>query len=372
MKFYNVEMGSSLDVIRPNFLINGNFDFWQRGTAFTFGTSTGGYTADRWKYVRENSTSGQIRIDRSVNVPSLVAKYSLQASPTVSIASLFSNEVYYVGQIIEGYSTLPLMDKVCTLSFWVKSNKTGIYSVVFQNGAQSRSYVSSYTINSSDVWEKKVISLTVSSSGSWNFTDQAGLRILFVLACGSSLIPAPNTWVTNPYYGVTGQVNFLDSLSNTIQFSGVKFELGLGDTSGMGRSIATELTMCQRYFEKSYELHMDPGSVETAGAVVSKIINETISVEGNFKFSVYKRSIPYVFIFSPDTARGLPFSNTMYCRNRSNSTDQALTLIPNDSGYVGCSGFGKFNVSPQTNFSVITFHWVAYSEIEGETVPVPT
>jgi hypothetical protein len=372
MKFYNIEMGSSLDVIRQNFLINGNFDFWQRGTEFTLGTNNQAYTADRWKYVRENSTSGQIRIDRSIDVPSLIGKYSLQGAPTVSVSSINSNEVYYIGQIIEGYSTLPLMDKVCTLSFWVKTNKPGIYSVAFQNSTQTRSYVSSYTVNSSNVWEKKVISLTVSSSGVWNFTDQAGLRILFVLACGSSLIPSPNTWVTNPYYGVTGQVNFLDSLSNTIKFAGVKFELGLSDTSGMGRSIATELTMCQRYFEKSYELHMDPGSVETAGAVVSKIINETISVEGNFKFSVCKRSIPYVFIFSPDTSRVPPFGTAMYCRNRSNSTDQLLTLIPNDSGYVGCSGFGKFNVSPQTNFSIITFHWVAYSEIEGEIVPPPT
>jgi hypothetical protein len=34
----------SVSAVKPNFAVNGNFDFWQRGTSFT----SSGYTADRW------------------------------------------------------------------------------------------------------------------------------------------------------------------------------------------------------------------------------------------------------------------------------------------------------------------------------------
>jgi len=373
MKFYNIEMGSSLDLIRQNFLINGNFDFWQRGTSFNpvSISSTHFYTADRWKYVEENSTSGHIVIDRNSDSPSLVGKYDLRCRTSVAIQSINSNEVYYIGQYIEGYSTLPLVNKVCTLSFWVKSNLTGTYTVAFQDSVRGRSYVAPYTIISSNVWEKKVIQITITDTATWTFDSGAGLRIMFVLACGSSLVAPPNTWVGNPYYGVTGgQVNFLNSLSNSIKFAGVKFELGIGDTSGMGRSIATELTMCQRYYEKSYNVDIRPGTISTAGAIVSKIINELISVEGNFGFAVPKRVVPLVTIYSPDTLVGDTYL-AMYCRNRSNSTEQPLTLYPADSGYVGVRGFSKFNVNSQTNYSIITFHWVADAEIDPYVIPMP-
>ena len=43
-----------------------------------------------------------------------------------------------------------------TLSFWVRSTKTGTYICELQDVDNSRSISKSYTISSADTWEKKL------------------------------------------------------------------------------------------------------------------------------------------------------------------------------------------------------------------------
>jgi hypothetical protein len=49
------------------------------------------------------------------------------------------------------------MLKVYTLSFWVKSNKTGTYIAELYDTDNSRTISKSYTVDVADTWEKKTI-----------------------------------------------------------------------------------------------------------------------------------------------------------------------------------------------------------------------
>jgi hypothetical protein len=49
------------------------------------------------------------------------------------------------------------MQKVLTLSFWVKSNKTGTYSWSANDNSDTKLISASYTIDSANTWEKKTL-----------------------------------------------------------------------------------------------------------------------------------------------------------------------------------------------------------------------
>ena len=60
-----------LDRLDKNYIINGNFDFWQRGTS----TSTSGvYLADRF---RTSLSGGSYVVSRSTDVPNSNSQFSL-------------------------------------------------------------------------------------------------------------------------------------------------------------------------------------------------------------------------------------------------------------------------------------------------------
>ena len=67
-----------------------------------------------------------------------------------------------LNQYIEGQNVQHLLKgtssaKALTLSFWVKSNKTGTFVVTFTDPTNNRKISKSYTIDASNTWEKKTI-----------------------------------------------------------------------------------------------------------------------------------------------------------------------------------------------------------------------
>ena len=249
---------------RKNAIINGDFNIWQRGTSF-IGVATGDYGTDRFEY-RKFATSAIHDITKSTDVPTLAQagrlfNYSASIDVTTADATVDANDVIVYRHKIEGYNWLPLAQKTCTISIWVKATKTGVYGVSCKNGGDDRSFVSEITINSSLTWEKKIITIPPSpAAGTWNYENQTGLTISFVLMAGSNFHTTAGSWQTGNFLSTSNQVNACDTIGNTFKIVGVQLEEGAVATPFENRSVQEELILCKRYYQKSYHFNIDPST----------------------------------------------------------------------------------------------------------------
>jgi len=238
---------------QKNIIINGNFDIWQRGTSFA-AMADGTYTADRWNYQK----SGDMvhTISRDTDVPTvaesgMLSQYSIKIDCTTIDASIAASERCWLRYHVEGYDWSKIAQKAMTLSFWHKHTKTGTYCVGFRNNGGDRTYVTEYTQTTTDTWEKATINISASpSGGTWDYTNGLGLMLNWGLATGSTFHATGDVWNSSNDFGTSNQVNACDSTSNNFRIAQVQLEAGSTATDFEIRNHATELAMCQRYFER--------------------------------------------------------------------------------------------------------------------------
>lgn len=313
-----------LDRAEKNFIINGNFDLWQRNTSLLLtsaGASDKNYLADRWSHTNFFA-SGSITVSRSVDVPSSLkdATYSMstQITTAASVAHATNNYSLNAGVYrMEGYDAAKLHGKTVTLQFWVKSSLTGLYSVAVGSNFDTAtpSYVSTYTVNAANTWEQKSLTLLIDNTvGSFAKDNTQGLFVGFGLAArvGSTRETSTlNQWgVANSAYvaSTANRTDFISTVGATIRIAQVKLSIGsqVTDFSGRGETIGDELALCQRYFEKSYDLEVAPGTNLGAGYpmggqgwVVSAIGSDDTLIGSSRPFLVIKRATPVVTTYSP-------------------------------------------------------------------------
>ena len=340
---------------RDNLLINGDFQVAQRGVSFPAVGSLGEYTLDRMRFERTGEAEYTVTQDTDIPAQSEASDtggFSFKVDVTTLDSSIDTNNRGFFGQRVEGYNIKHLLNREITHHFWVKAIKTGIYCVAFQNSGVDRSYVVEYTIDNSDTWEKKSITITMhdGASGAWDFTNGIGLSVDFTLVAGANFQTTPDAWQTGNFLATANQVNGADSLSNDFRVALVKLEAGNGPTAFKHRSFGEELALCLRYFEKSYDYEDAPGDIVAAGAHQSSMGRsgtESISVP----FSVPKRTTPAIVFYNPtDGASG-------------NWEDISAAVPINMSSSL--AGTGRFTAATagaiETN--VVQGHWTARSEL---------
>lgn len=256
-----------------NFVFNGNFDVWQRGT--TGGLSSGGvFVADRWAVA--GSAAYTTSQSRSTDVPTqsqsgFNSVYSLLQTNGTG-ASPGANDYFEVQYKIEGQDYQRLHANKMRMQFWVKSSVTGTFSLTFSNSAETRGYTATYTISSANTWEKKTIDLTADTTGTWGFDNTTGLFLSFNLAAGSNLqTSTTNQWRTSSgadAFGATGQTQWAATTGATFRLAQVM--LIPNDYSSMstfsvpfqraGRTIEEEIALCKRYYHRpNYDTAVDTG-----------------------------------------------------------------------------------------------------------------
>lgn len=300
---------------RKNIIINGNLDIWQRGVNFPGLSGSGeSYTADRWLLTFVNSGTWTVTRDTSVPVGVNVS-FSLKATVTVADGSVGVGDYTTLHYRIEGYNFFPLYQRSFTFTFWVKSNITGIYNFSVRNSVPDRSYVTPFTINVADVWEFKTITVTATpSGGTWNFTNNVGARIDITLVAGATFQTTPNTWQTGNFISSAGQVNLAGTIGNYIQITQVQLERGATPSLIEARPFSEELALCQRYYEKSYNIDVNPGTITPAGRMSGEA-DGVLQSNMHRAFATVKRITPAITWYNPLTgaissldADGLPES----------------------------------------------------------------
>ena len=239
-----------------NIIINGDMSIAQRGTSATGLTGSGYQTVDRWNIIL--SSLGTWTQSQSTDVPTGqgFAK-SLKMDCTTANASPGSGDFLFLLQRVEGQMLQYLKKgtssaESLTLSFWVKSNKTGTYICELDDNDNTRNINKSYTISSADTWEKKTITFAGDTTGAFDNDNANSLQVIWWLGAGSNYTSGTlnNAWesTTNANRAV-GQVNLADSTSNYINITGVQLEAGTSASDFEFLPYDVNLQRCQRYYQ---------------------------------------------------------------------------------------------------------------------------
>lgn len=272
------------NAVSSNLLINGGFDVWQRGVSFS---SSGGYTADRWKIdfdgtgatraiTRQAFTVGQTDVP---NNPTYYLRYAQSVAGSGGTYSL-------VTQLLEDVSRLS--GKTVTISFYAKADSARDivtqFDQYFGSGGSSPVYVGEATHSLTTSW--RLFTCTVT------FPSISGKTV------GASNF-------SSIYFSLPINTTFIIDIAN------VQLNYGSVALPFVPRSFADELRLCQRYYQ-------------ILPSFWSTTVPSTGVVEiGNAVFPVAMRVAPNVVINSQPNATGA-------------------------DGYVDCYGVGSVSLSGAT------------------------
>ena len=268
---------SGLDSQRPfrNLFINGDMSIAQRATSATGLTGSSYPTIDRMSM--QAASAGTWTQSQSTDVPTGEGfATSLKMDCTTANGSLSSGSYLIIDQRFEGQMLQHLKKgtsnaQKVTLSFFVKSAKTGTYIVNIRDDDNTRNISKSYTISSADTWEKKVIVFDADTSGALDNDNAQSFAVLFFLAAGSdrSSGTLATSWesTTNANRAV-GQVNLADSTDNDWYLTGVQLEVG--DTASDFEHLPFDVQerRCFRYFQT---LHMTTNSIKVGAGTSTTV-----------------------------------------------------------------------------------------------------
>jgi hypothetical protein len=218
-----------------NRIINGHMRVFQRGTTFSLsGAAAATYTLDRWS---QFTTSGTTRtVSNVLDVP--FRSGFISSANVVATAATTTTE-FWLKQLIEMYNVADLAGSPVTLSFWYKSNRVGNHGVRFSNqnlpGASPTDTYQTFTVTNANTWEYKV--LTFNS---------------LVQATAPTSTTAWNDWGISINIGPVVFNMGSTSIANGDYFTltGVQLEKGSVATPYEIRPYATELALCQRYYQE--------------------------------------------------------------------------------------------------------------------------
>ena len=237
-----------------NLIINGAMQVAQRGTSVTGNNSSGYLTCDRWNI---SGSIGTRTVTQQADAPEGYYN-SLKIEITTAETSPSAGNAFAIEQRMEGQNLQMLKKGTAnalpvTISFWVKSNKTGTYIVEIDDNDNGRNINKSYTVSSSGVWEYKTITFEGDTTGSLNNDNAHSLRVFFWLDAGSNFRGGTlaTSWEsTTNANRAEGNVTFADTVGNTWQITGVQLEVNDTATDFEHRSFGDELARCQRYYHR--------------------------------------------------------------------------------------------------------------------------
>jgi hypothetical protein len=236
-----------------NAVINGAFDFWQRGTSVAGAGGSGAYTADRWSAYNASYTVSRQATSDTTNLPFIdyCARVQRNSGATAT------NGVNFV-QPLESVNSRPFIGKTVTLSFYARAGAN--YSsasnalLVFLLGGTGTDQNPNNTYTGSS----NVISQTATLTTTWqrfSYTTSSTIATTVTELAVQLTSIGVGTAGANDYFEVTG----------------VQLEVGSVATpfSRNAGTIQGELAACQRYYQAFPSLTQDGYALFGSGYAAS-------------------------------------------------------------------------------------------------------
>lgn len=306
--------------------LNGGCDIAQAGVSFA-AIPSGSWSLDGFRF--GIASDGAVTVSQTADAPTdNEFQNSIRATVTTADAAIAAGQFAFHETVLEGFDIRDFIGKPFTISFWVRSAKTGVHCLALRNSGNDRSYVAEYTVNAANTWEKKSVTISVGliTAGTWNWTNGSGMLLAFIMACGTTFQTSANAWQTGNFISTSNQVNCMDTVGNIFAITGLQVEPGLVSTPFEHILISTELARCQRYYELGHDHHDHYFSV---GSAWTNFVN----------FKVVKRA-------NPTVSATFTYSNT--------SAGIIDTLMP--------SGFRGW-VTAGVGSTAYAFDWIASARL---------
>ena len=268
-----------------NKIINGDFGINQRGFASTVNPANV-YCFDRWNMYSNNGTS---TYSPQTFTPgnTIAGQEPSQYLRVVSSGQTTANAATLVAQKIEDVRTCA--GQPTTISFWAKCGTAGKKIAVeiaqdFGTGGSPSStvvtHVNQVTLTTSWVrYTLNIVTPSISGKTLGTTANTSSLVLGFWFSAGTDF---------------STRTNSLGIQSDTFEIWGVQLEQNYQPTPFEQRPIGLELALCQRYYEKSYDIAVSPGTSTSAGIIYIYGGSDGSGACGvNIKFAVSKRSAGY-------------------------------------------------------------------------------
>ena len=287
-------IGSQTALSNRNLVINGAMQVAQRGTSET-GITAGKYANAPDRFQLGLASAGTWTAAQSTDAPDGFSN-SYRLDCTTADASLSGGDLLVFQQAIEGQNLQHLKKgtssaESVTVSFHVKSNKTGTYIAELFDADNGRQISQAYTISSANTWEKKTLTYAGDTSGALDNDNAVSLYFVCWLAAGSSYSSGTlsTSWTANTQANrAVGQVNLADSTDNDWAITGVQLEVGEQATPFEHRSFGDVLKQCERYYEKTYEYGTAPGTAEAYDTNIGMRINGLDDETSGQRYMVFR------------------------------------------------------------------------------------
>ena len=236
--------------LADNYIINGNFDIWQRGTSAV--TTNGAASADRWTHIAGgdtfSATLGAFASGDALYDPTSGNTAACNYLTVAVTSSAGAGNYAHIQQKIEDVRRLA--NKTVTISFWAKAASgaptIGIECAqVFGTGgspsstvivaAQSQALSTTWTKYTKTFAVPSINGKTIGTDANSSYTD-----FIFWLDAGSTY---------NVPSGTIGQSSKIVSIAQ------VKVEEGSVATQFVSRPPQQELALCQRYYFRDKALY---------------------------------------------------------------------------------------------------------------------
>ena len=235
-----------------NIIINGDMSIAQRATSQASVTTTGYYTIDRWNW---QADFGTVTLSQDTDVPTGQGFAKSFKADVTTAGTVSSGGTIKIRQNIEGQNLQYLKKgtssaESTTLSFWIKSTKTGTYICELYDNDNARQISQSYTVSSSNTWEKKELTFAGDTSGALGNDNGSSFQVIWYLAAGTDYTSGTlnTSWASATSANrAVGQVDAQDNTSNNIYLTGVQFETKSAASDFEFLPVDVNLDRCLRY-----------------------------------------------------------------------------------------------------------------------------
>lgn len=286
-----------IDRLDKNFIINGGFDFFQRGGSFgnsavNISTTPTYLAPDRYKVSFAGTVTGTPKVSQVASTLNGKAKWAIQYTAQRNASSLNlvmeqriegieARELTAIGSAgfsIQVFSPISGTQLQLTLNYPTSEDNYTTVTQFFQS-------TSSTTIAASTWTQVNFTNIAVPSNAA------NGISVIATL-----IVPSGT-----------------DGSAQNYQFTQLHLNSGITIPvfSRHGKNISAELTACQRFYEKSYDTTVNPGSATGSGAVFGTGRSTDGFAYFNFKFSTVKRAIGTTQIWEQSGAGQGTFTSSM-------------------------------------------------------------
>jgi len=301
--------------------------------------------SDRWFMSKSGTLTGTINSQAQaptspIKIPGTnfaISRIQQLLQVGTTQASLAAGDYCMMTQQVEGPMYRELSLDSHSISILVNSSNVApfTFAVSIRDSPATKSLVSLVTSPTAGVYTLLTIpNLPVFPAGNFTIAPASlAYTISICIACGTTYqAPVTGSWQSGNYLGASGMTNGL-ATGNNFYCAFVQHEPGPVCTQLMDLDFDTNLSRCQRYYQKTYNNWAAPGAVTTAGVISFNQITVQ-QLQGSAKFSKTMAKVPTVTIYNWNTGA----ANALY---HLNGNVYAVSSVNN----IGDSGFDAMTVA---------------------------